>query len=146
MYVRELARLTGVTPDVVRYYTQIGLLKPKRERPGNYRVFARSDLIRLNFIRRAKTLGYTLAEIRQIVGASERRQSPCPMVRKIIVERISTIRTHMRESMALQRRMEAAAKQWKSLPDAVPIGDSICHLIEQATAGEPPAAPAQRGG
>lgn len=133
MQVKDIAGKAGVTAEAVRYYTRFGLLKPTRERSNKYRCYARSDLIRLKFIRRAKTLGFTLGEISEILKASERIQSPCPLVRRIITERIAANREHMREAMDLQRRMEDAAKRWKSMPDAIPVGDSICHLIEQAT-------------
>jgi len=142
MLVKEMAAMAGVTSEVIRYYTRVGLLRPSRESANKYRRYGGSDLIRLRFIRRAKTLGFTLGEIRTILRASERRESPCPQVRRIIIRRITENRQHLQEAMALQKRMEEAAKQWQSLPDAVPVGDSICHLIEQATAwissGRPP--------
>ncbi|MGH8630573.1 MAG: MerR family DNA-binding protein, partial [Burkholderiales bacterium] len=65
-------------------------------------------------------MGYTLREIREILRASEKRQSPCPLVRQIIMKRIAATKTLMRQTMALQRRMEEAAKQWHSRPDAIP--------------------------
>lgn len=133
MQVKELADNAGVTAEAVRYYTRIGLLKPMRERSNRYRKYARNDLIRLKFIRRAKTLGFTLTEIQEILKASEKLQSPCPLVRGMITERIAENRRHMREAMDLQRRMEDATKRWVSMPDTIPAGDSICHLIEQAT-------------
>lgn len=133
MLVRELAERTGVSGEVVRYYTRIGLLRPSRDAANRYRRYGRSDLLRMNFILRAKTLGFTLGEIRRILRASDRRQSPCPQVREIIIRRIARNKRHMEEAMALQKRMERAAKLWQAMPDAVPIGDSVCHLIEQAT-------------
>jgi DNA-binding transcriptional MerR regulator len=135
MLVKELAERTGVSGEVVRYYTRLGLLRPARDTANRYRRYSRADLLRLNFIRRAKTLGYTLGEIRRILRASDRRQSPCPQVREIILRRIARNKTHMEEAMALQKRMERAARLWQTMPDAVPIGDSVCHLIEQATGG-----------
>ena len=40
---------------------------------------------------------------------------------------------HMAEAIALQRRMELAVQHWRQLPDAIPTGDSLCHLIELET-------------
>jgi len=130
--VNELAKRTGVTPDTVRHYVRIGLLKPRRN-PGNrYKLFTDTDVRRLHFIRQAKSLGYTLDEIAQIFRDSCRGSSPCPRVRKIIQNRIAENYARLVELNALQRRMEDALERWKAMPDGVPDGESVCHLIESA--------------
>jgi len=129
MTVCELARLAEVSPDTVRYYTRIGLLVPKRHPENSYKLFASDDIKRVLFIRRAKSLGYTLAEIKQILEHSMHGHSPCPLVRKIIQHRIEENRIKLQEMNALQQRMESALRQWRHMPD----GDSICHLIESFT-------------
>ncbi len=131
--VKDLAHAAQVTADAVRFYTRKGLLKPARNTANNYQLYSEADLIRLRFIRKAKLLGYTLSEIRQIITASEQKQTPCPLVREIIKQRIKNNRRKLDEAMALQKKMEAALKQWEHMDDAVPIGNSICHLIEEVT-------------
>lgn len=135
MTVKELSRVTDVTADAIRYYARIGLLHPERNESNGYRRFARTDVIRLKFIQRAKTLGYKLDEIREILAASEHGDSPCPLARELIARRIKENRKALDEALILQKRMENAMAQWRELPDGVPVGDSICILIEQATAG-----------
>lgn len=128
--VKELAKRTGVTPDTVRHYVRIGLLKPRRN-PGNrYKLFTDADVRRLHFIRQAKSLGYTLDEIEKIFHDSSRGRSPCPRVRDIIHSRIHENRVRLVELNALQQRMEDALTRWKAMPDGVPDGESVCHLIE----------------
>ena len=61
---------------------------------------------------------------------ADRRQSPCPRVREILLRRIDENRRQLEEIMALQARMEQALEQWEDMPDGVPDGDSVCHLIE----------------
>lgn len=131
--VKTLSDLTSTSGDAIRYYTRIGLLRPRRDETNGYRYFTAADTVRLKFIRRAKTLGYKLDEIGEILAASEHGSSPCPLVREIIARRIEEHRAALREAEALQARMEAAVRQWRDLPDGVPVGNSICHLIEQAT-------------
>ena len=58
---------------------------------------------------------------------------PCPRVREILMTRIKENRSHLEELMALQSRMEQALEQWKKMPDGVPDGHSVCHLIESVT-------------
>ncbi len=104
MLVHELARRAGVTPHVVRYYTQIGLLKPARHPENGYKGYDNADLNRLNFIRRAQNLGFTLVEIDAVLDDSGRGESPCPRVRDIIRRRIAENRQKLNELLALQRR------------------------------------------
>lgn len=136
MSVKELSRITDITPDAIRYYARIGLLLPERDQSNGYRRFARSDALRLKFIKRAKMLGYKLDEIREILAASENGESPCPLAREIIARRVRENRKALDEALILQKRMENAMAQWRELPDGIPNGDSICILIERATTAE----------
>ena len=130
MTVAELARLTGVTPDVIRYYTRIGLLKPARNADNNYKQFGPNDVKCVQFIRRAQRLGFTLAEIAEIIENSRQGNTPCPMVRETIRQRIEENSRSLKELVALQNRMENALSQWKTMPDGMPNGHAICSLIE----------------
>lgn len=130
MTVTELAHAAGVTPHVVRHYTRIGLLLPRRDQHNGYRLFNRLDLNRLLFIRRAKLLGYTLADIRNILEEARHGDSPCPKVRQIIRKRIAENRKVVAGLVKLQKRMEKALALWEKLPDGQPDGDSVCYLIE----------------
>ena len=128
--VTELARRSGTTPHAVRYYTRLGLLRPRRD-PGNgYRLYGISEVGWLRFVQRAKRLGYTLSEIREIMTDADRGDSPCPRVREILRCRLVENRQKLDELLALQTRMEQALVEWKGMRDGVPDGDSVCHLIE----------------
>jgi DNA-binding transcriptional MerR regulator len=132
---KELANQSAVTVYAVRYYARIGLLRPRREARNGYKVYTSLDVQRLRFIRQAKSLGFALSEIIQIFEHARRRESPCPTVRQIIARRIKGNRKLLIELSGLQRRMEQAMVQWKKMPDGVPDGQSVCHLIEST--GEP---------
>ena len=128
--VKELAKLCNLPADTVRHYTRIGLLRPERD-PGNgYYRYRVSDSKRLDFIKSAKSLGYSLKEIQHILAESRKGKSPCPLVRELISQRIQQNRAHLEQLMELQIRMEKALSSWEKMPDGIPDGDSICHLIE----------------
>ena len=131
--VSALAKIADISRDKIRYYTRIGLLNPARNQDNGYKQYKESDITRVRFILKAKDLGYTLNEIEQILSHTHHGNSPCPMVRDIIEERIVSNRRKLDELMELQLRMEKAASEWKDYPDKVPDGDSICHLIESFT-------------
>jgi len=132
---KELANESSVTVYAVRYYARIGLLRPRRDARNGYKVYTGSDVHRLRFIRQAKSLGFTLSEIIQIFKDAQRKESPCPRVRRIIQHRITGNRELVNELSRLQLRMERALVQWKTMPDGMPDGQSVCHLIESI--GEP---------
>jgi DNA-binding transcriptional MerR regulator len=136
MTVNDLAIRAGVPAHVVRYYTRAGLLRPGRDRNNHYRLYRDGDVTRLRFIRRAKSLGFTLADIGQIFRDADRRRSPCPKTRTIILSRLEESEQRLSALVALEGRMKRAISVWKRMPDAVPDGESVCHLIEAVTTNE----------
>ncbi|MCI0490846.1 MAG: MerR family transcriptional regulator [Blastocatellia bacterium] len=135
MTVSQLAIQSGSSPHAVRYYTRIGLLKPNRDTRNGYKLYSDSDVTRLRFIRQAKSLGFTLGEIAQLIRQSQKGESPCPLARRIIERRIYENREVLNETIELQSRMEREFDRWSKMPDGVPDGDSVCYLIEST--GEP---------
>lgn len=125
-----LAKQSDVPLFTVRHYTRIGLLKPGRNLQNGYKIYQPSDETRLRFIVAAKALGFTLHEISEILGEAKEGNSPCPMVREIIVTRIKETRRKINEMQKLQRKMENALQDWKQMKNSMPDGDSVCHLIE----------------
>jgi DNA-binding transcriptional MerR regulator len=69
--IGNLARAAGVNVETVRYYERRGLLQRPVPRGSQYREYSDSDVERLRFIRRAKALGFTLAEIRDLLPAAD---------------------------------------------------------------------------
>lgn len=130
MRVQQLADRVDVAPHVVRYYTRVGLLRPKRDAVNGYRRFSADDVKRVVFIRQAQQLGFTLAEIGHILDMSGRGKTPCPTVRAIVEERITQNAAYVAELQALQERMTRAQRRWRRMRDGVPDGNAICRLIE----------------
>lgn len=139
-----LARQAQVPVYVIRYYTRIGLLRPARDPDNGYQLYAEAHLRRLRFILRAKALGYTLREIRAILEDAERGRSPCPRVRRIIEQRIVDNRRRLAALLDLQQRMEHALAAWERMPDGIPDGHTVCHLIESLGSSGPGAAQAAK--
>lgn len=134
--VKQLAKLCKVPADTVRHYTRIGLLKPERDPINGYYQYRVSDSKRLDFIKKAKRLGYSLKEIEHILAESRKGKSPCPLVRELISQRIRENRAHLEQLLELQTRMENALSSWEKMPDGIPDGDCVCHLIESAELDE----------
>jgi DNA-binding transcriptional MerR regulator len=125
-----LAKRAEVPLFTVRYYTRIGLLKPSRQLSNGYKIYKQSDATRLRFIVAAKELGFTLAEISQILGEAKHGNSPCPMVREIVERRIEENKRKIEELKQLQKKMKRALTDWAEMENSMPNGESVCHLIE----------------
>lgn len=123
MTVIELAKLANVTPDAVRYYTRLALLNPERHPENNYKLYSAHDVKRVKFIARAQRLGFSLAEINEIIKTSHQGNTPCPLVRE-------TIRTRIEEHKVMLKEMQNALEKWETMPDQMPDGHAICRLIE----------------
>ena len=69
--IGKLARAAEVGIDTVRFYERAGLLKRPARTPAGYRLYAQADAARLRFIRRAKTLGFSLEEIAELLRLND---------------------------------------------------------------------------
>ena len=130
MTASDLAKRANLPIYTVRHYTRIGLLKPSRNVKNGYRLYKPSDKERLKFIAAAKELGFTLAEIEEILDHAVHGDSPCPMVREIVEKRIKESKEKIRELRRLQGRLEKAVRMWSSMKNSDPDGHSVCRLIE----------------
>jgi len=77
MQIGEAAEATGVSAKMIRHYESIGLVPPADRRDSNYREYGHDDLHRLGFIRRARDLGFSMDQIRDLLllWADDRRSS-----------------------------------------------------------------------
>jgi MerR family transcriptional regulator, copper efflux regulator len=96
MQIGQLAQAAGVAVDTVRYYEKQGLL-PAPPRRGAYRAYAREDVQRLRFIRRAKALGFTLEEIAGLLQLSAHRNDDMGAVRQAAQARLQEIEQRIAE-------------------------------------------------
>jgi len=77
MLVKEFAEYAGVDPNIVRYYARIGLLNPSRDPQNGYQQFGQEDLIRIQFIRAAQVVGFTLSAVGDLIRDEMRGASDC---------------------------------------------------------------------
>lgn len=93
--IGQLARRAGVPIDTVRYYERNHLLAPAGRLASGYRRYGNHELKRLLFIRRAKALGFTLADIRELLSLSDQRS--VPRIKKAAEARLADIERRLAE-------------------------------------------------
>jgi DNA-binding transcriptional MerR regulator len=124
--VGVLARRVGIQATAVRYYDRRGLLASRRLANG-YRVFDEEAVKILRFIRRARSFGFTLAEIKQIVEVYQAGRSPCGCVRTLASRNLGEIEQRIRELSALRHQLRAML----SRKPPAQRSDGVCPLIEE---------------
>jgi DNA-binding transcriptional MerR regulator len=107
MQIGELAQRTALTVDAIRFYEKRGLLpKPVRSK-GRFRLYTDDDTERLRFIRQVLRLGFSLAEVRELVDLRARKVAACESVRKLLKGKLSDVRAKVRELEALESELIA---------------------------------------
>ncbi|MFC0282691.1 helix-turn-helix domain-containing protein [Camelimonas abortus] len=81
--IGELARRAGSNVETVRYYERIGMLPAPARSAANYRLYDHGHLRRLNFILRARRLGFSLEQVRALLELAGRAGAPCAAVHDI---------------------------------------------------------------
>ena len=132
MTIGEVARLAGLGVETVRFYERKGLVpEPPRRRSG-YRMYPPETIPRLAFIRRAKELGFTLAEIGELLELRE-ATGPCAEVRQRAEAKIASIKARIRDLERMRDALGALASSCASGTVTAP-----CPIIEALDGrGEP---------
>lgn len=97
MKIGELAQRAGVGIDTVRYYERQGLLPLPVRQASGYRSYAVPDIARLRFVRRAKALGFTLEEIRDLLALSGRRDDDMGSLKAAAAEKLMDVEAKLAE-------------------------------------------------
>jgi len=86
--IGSLARQAGVSPDTLRHYERLGLLKPARRTQAGYREYDASALSRVALVQLALDCGFTLAELSEVLRKRERGEAPCRRVRELVAAKL----------------------------------------------------------
>lgn len=97
-----LSRRTGVNIETVRYYERIGLIPEPARSEGGHRLYGGGHLLRLNFVRRARDLGFTLNEVRALLDLAEQRDRPCSEAREVAAMHLTDVRSKIASLRAME--------------------------------------------
>ncbi len=111
--IGTVAKRAGVPIDTIRYYEREGLLPEPLRRASGYRSYGEGTVAQLRFIRRAKALGFTLEEIRDLLALSADRQRGVKAVKQRAEQRLAAIETRIAE---LQRVRDGLVELVASCP------------------------------
>jgi MerR family mercuric resistance operon transcriptional regulator len=107
----ELANLAHVNPETIRFYEREGIL-PVAERARNgYRKFSPSAVERIQFVGRAKGLGFSLQEIRELLHVQDTDGPACLSVKSLLTQKLVSVHEKRQELAKLERQIKNALQK-----------------------------------
>ena len=135
MNIGQASKASGVTTKMIRYYDEIGLVRPSARTDSNYREYDEREINELRFIRRARSLGFSMPEITQLLSLWRDRGRPSREV-KAIADR------HLADLDARIAEMQAMADTLRHLSHCCAGDDRPdCPILADLTAGSLPSEP-----
>ncbi len=125
MRIGTVARECEVNVDTIRYYEREGLLPPPRRRPSGYREYGRDAVRRLRFIRRAKDLGFSLDDIRELLNLSVDREHGVKGVKQRAQARLASVEQRLAH---LERMRDGLKTLIADCPGHGPLGE--CPILQ----------------
>ncbi len=120
MNISDVAEVSGLPPKTIRYYEDIGLVRPARSSNG-YRVFQANDLHKLTFLSRSRALGFSIEDCRTLLALYEDEGRASSEVREIA-----------------QRHLAEIARK---IADLQSMQDTLTHLIKTCAGNDRPDCP-----
>ncbi len=129
-FIGTLARQAGVPIQTIRYYEQMGLLTKVRRTASGYRLYGPEALERLQFIKKAQSLGLRLEDVREILDLTDRGRCPCGHVQRLLKARLQELREKIADMRTLERRLKGATARGCP-PNFRPRGKALCPTIDR---------------
>ena len=124
--IGQLAKESNVRTDTIRYYEQLGIINPEGRSNAGYRLYGPESIRTIKFIRRAKNLGFTLAEIKVLLSLKASQTATC----RDMLERTEAKIVEAKENM---RHLNDMHDVLEKLSEACPGGDmplSECPILD----------------
>ena len=129
MRIGELAAATGTTTKTLRFYERSGLL-PRAERSANgYRDYRPEVISLLDFIRRGRVAGLTLAQIREVIDIRETGDAPCDHVFQLMTARVVDIDRQIAELAVLRAALIQRRDQARDADPSTCPAEAVCRYV-----------------
>lgn len=129
--IGKVAKKTGFGAETVRYYEREGLLNPARRTESNYRIYGKEDISRLLFIKHAKSLGFTLKEIKELLALRHNPAAHQEDVRQQTESKIASINRKILHLSRIKEILETLDQRCSGHGPA-----SECPILEALESGD----------
>lgn len=131
IFIGELSKRTGIPVKTIRYYEDLKILVSPKRTDSEYRIYTEQDIEKLVFIKKAKDIGLTLSEIKEILVKSGQGVRPCcDLVHTIFNRKIKEYEQKIADLTATKHRLEEKLQAWITPKQAKQLKYTICPHIE----------------
>jgi MerR family transcriptional regulator, copper efflux regulator len=109
MNIGQASSASGVSAKMIRYYESIGLIRPPLRTESNYRVYAEDEVHTLRFVKRARTLGFSVEETATLLGLWQDKARASAEVKAIATEHIGALETKIAELQGMVKTLKHLA-------------------------------------
>ncbi|MGF9692918.1 Cu(I)-responsive transcriptional regulator [Rhizobium sp. 0TCS1.26] len=109
MNIGEASEASGVSAKMIRYYEQIGLIRPSARSENNYRVYGEDEVHVLRFIRRARSLGFSLEETERLLALWQDRDRESAAVKEVATSHIADLERRIAEMQGMVKTLKHLA-------------------------------------
>lgn len=111
MTIGEAASRSGMPPKTIRFYEEIGLIRPAERFENQYRAYSERDVHTLRFIHRARSLGFALKDIRALLALYRDRRRASREVKRLALQHIAEVEHKIAELTAIRNAIADLAKR-----------------------------------
>lgn len=105
MNIGNVAERSGVPPKTIRYYESVGLIQPAARRPNGYRTYTPVDMRTLNFIKRARCLGFSVEEVRDLLDLWRNKRRTSSTVKALASRHLEALDRKIEELRSMRRTL-----------------------------------------
>jgi DNA-binding transcriptional MerR regulator len=105
LQIGKVSEQTGLSVDAIRFYEKQRLLERPPRTEGGFRLFNTQDIERIQFIRRAQRLGFSLPEIRELLLIQREQRGTCSHIRELLQIKIGQIHSKAEELRLLEDQL-----------------------------------------
>jgi MerR family copper efflux transcriptional regulator len=108
MNIGQAAKATGVTAKMIRHYESIGLIPKAHRTYGNYRIYGAGEIHTLQFIKRARSLGFSMKQVEALLALWQKKR-PSSEVKKLALQHVTELDERIREMEAMRSTLRKLA-------------------------------------
>ena len=132
--VGEIAERLGVSPRTIKYYEELGLIRPETRSPGGFRLYGKEGVEQLERILRMKSMGYSLAAIRELLATRDAAQEADKIT--VISNTMERLKDREREVTERIQQMRKDLKQAEALREELGRDIALCQRRIQELGGQ----------
>ena len=110
MNIGQAASASGVSAKMIRYYESIALIPPGRRSESGYRIYSENDLHALRFVKRARTLGFSLDQIRNLLSLWQNKERASADVKRIALGHVAELNQRIDELTEMRDTLQTLAR------------------------------------